>query len=178
MCECTSISPGVTYLPVPSMIKASAGDSTEVPTAAIFPSRISTEPFAIVGPAAVMIVALRIRVVRRGNGLYVLGKGSALGNEVPPGPGDGAGEAAAWAVPEADSLCCGVCGSCCVANASTRHAQTTTRIIKFIFDFLERVVKRSGHSLTNRLRVSNFFNLPEGRAFDVHLQSAALRDQL
>src|SRR5262245_34998442 len=166
MCECTSISPGVTYLPVPSMIKASAGDSTEVPTAAIFPSRISTEPFAIVGPAAVMIVALRITVVRRGNGLYVLGKGSALGNEVPPGPGDGAGEAAAWAVPEADSLCCGVCGSCCVANASTRHAQTTTRIIKFIFDSSSALVKGRVILLQTVCECPMFFNLPKGRAFN------------
>ena len=42
---------------------------TEVPTSAIFPSRRSTEPFVIVGPAPVMIVALRISVVRRGKGL-------------------------------------------------------------------------------------------------------------
>src|SRR5712692_10433927 len=90
MCECTSIMPGVTYLPVPSMTRASTGALMEVPTAAIFPSRSRTDPFWIEGPAAVMIVALRINVVRRRNGWYVLGKGSALGIDVPPGPG-GAG---------------------------------------------------------------------------------------
>src|SRR6202022_4901181 len=45
MCECVSMMPGVTYLPVPSMTTASAGAVTEVPTAAIFPSRSSTDPF-------------------------------------------------------------------------------------------------------------------------------------
>ena len=47
---------------------ASGGAFTDVPTATILPSRRSTEPFAIEGPAAVMMVALRIRVVRRGKG--------------------------------------------------------------------------------------------------------------
>src|SRR6185503_16702509 len=50
MCECTSIIPGVTYLPVPSITVASGGAVTDVPTAAILPSRKSTEPFAIDGP--------------------------------------------------------------------------------------------------------------------------------
>src|SRR2546423_679894 len=137
MCECTSIIPGVTYLPVPSITTASAGAVTDAPTAAIFPSRRSTEPFAIEGPAAVMIVALRIRVVRPGNGLYVLGNGFAFGDDVPPGPGDGAGEgdgeAAACGPGGPASFCFGDCGSNCVANASNRHKQTTTRIIEFIF---------------------------------------------
>jgi hypothetical protein len=69
MCEWTSMMPGVTYFPVPSITKASAGASIDAPTAAIFPSRKSTDAFAIVGPAAVMTVALRISVVRREDGL-------------------------------------------------------------------------------------------------------------
>src|ERR1043166_3857666 len=128
MCECTSMIPGVTYLPVPSITTASAGAVIDVPTAAIFPLRNSTEPFAIEGPAAVMIVALRISVVRLGNGLYVLGKGFAFGDDVPPGPGGVAG-----ALSERAESFCGVCGSCWVANASIKHTQTTIRIIEFIF---------------------------------------------
>src|SRR6185503_228791 len=56
-CEWTSIIPGVTYFPVPSITNASAGAFTVVPTATILPSRKSTEPFAIEGPPAVIIVA-------------------------------------------------------------------------------------------------------------------------
>src|SRR5262252_9372978 len=126
MCECTSMIPGVTYLPVPSITCASAGASIDVPTAAIFPSRSSTEPFAIVAPAAVMIVALRINVVRRGKGLYVLGKGSALGREMPPGPGGGAGDTCG------EGEDCGDCESNCVANESSRQTQAATRSIEFI----------------------------------------------
>lgn len=37
------------------------------------------------GPAAVMIVALRISVGRDGNGVYVLGNGLAKGTDVDPG---------------------------------------------------------------------------------------------
>src|SRR5882762_1994431 len=44
-CECTSMMPGVTYLPVPSITKASAGAFTDAPTATILPSRSNTEPF-------------------------------------------------------------------------------------------------------------------------------------
>src|SRR6266849_10333479 len=58
MCECTSMMPGVTYFPVPSITNASGGAVTDAPTAAIFPSRNSTEPFGIKAPAAVIIVAL------------------------------------------------------------------------------------------------------------------------
>src|ERR1044072_2930677 len=94
MWEWTSTIPGVTYLPVPSITTASGGALTAVPTAAIFPSRSNTEPFTIVGPAAVIIVTLRISVARRGKGLYVLGNGSAFSIDAPPGPGEGAGEAA------------------------------------------------------------------------------------
>ena len=43
------------------------------PTAAIFPLRIKTDPFRIVGPAAVRIVALRISVACDANGTYVEG---------------------------------------------------------------------------------------------------------
>src|ERR1043166_8157545 len=127
MCDCTSMIPGVTYLPVPSITKASAGASIELPTAAIFLSRRSTDAFVNVGPFAVMMVALRISVVRRVKGLYVLGNGSAFGNEVPPGPGDGAGDACG------DGDGCGVCDTNCVASESSRQKQAATRMIEFIF---------------------------------------------
>jgi len=38
------------------------------------------------GPAAVKILTFRMTVVLDGNGTYVLGNGSALGDEVPPRP--------------------------------------------------------------------------------------------
>src|SRR4051812_41795358 len=84
MCECVSMTPGVTYLPVPSMTTASAGASTVAPTATIFPSRTTRAPWGMRGPAAVRIVALRITVGREGKRAYVLGKGSAFGVESPP----------------------------------------------------------------------------------------------
>src|ERR1051325_10582524 len=132
MCECTSIIPGVTYFPDPSITNASAGAATAVPTAIIFPSRSNTEPFVIVGPAAVMIVALRISVVRRGKGLYVLGNGFAFGIEVPPAPGDGAGEGAACEADDPDSFSFCACVSGCVANASNRQPQPKRRIDEVI----------------------------------------------
>ena len=76
--------PGVTYLPVPSITTASLGAVTLAPTAAILPSRSSTLPFRIVGPAAVRMVTLRMSVVRDGKGLYVLGNGLSFGTETPP----------------------------------------------------------------------------------------------
>src|ERR1051325_3381856 len=79
--------PGVTNFPAPSTTTASDGAARLVPTAAIFPSRSRTAPFEIDGPAAVITVTLRISVVRDGNGLYVLGNGSALGTDTAPGPG-------------------------------------------------------------------------------------------
>jgi hypothetical protein len=60
MCECVSMTPGVSTFPRASIAVASAGASTDVPSAAILPSRTSTDPFAIAGPAAVMMVTLRI----------------------------------------------------------------------------------------------------------------------
>src|SRR5881394_2093848 len=60
-CECSSISPGVTYFPVPSTTTASAGASTFAPTATMRPSLRTIDPFGISWPAAVMIVALRIK---------------------------------------------------------------------------------------------------------------------
>src|SRR4029078_9831430 len=59
-CECTSIIPGVTYLPPPSMTVAPGGGSTVAPTARIFPSANAIAPLRIVGPAAVMMLTLRI----------------------------------------------------------------------------------------------------------------------
>src|SRR5437868_4585887 len=78
--------PGVRYLPEPSTTRASAGGVTVVPTCAIRPFTSTTDPLRIVGPAAVMIVTLRITVGRDAKGRYVLGKGSALGAERPPAP--------------------------------------------------------------------------------------------
>ncbi len=59
-CECTSMIPGVTYLPVPSTWIAAGGGvvDTPAPTAAILPSRSRIEPPRISCPVAVMIVAL------------------------------------------------------------------------------------------------------------------------
>src|SRR4051812_33529167 len=68
MCECVSMMPGVTYLPVPSITTASLGAVVVAPTSAIFPSRSSTLPPRIVGPAAVRMVTLRISVGRDANG--------------------------------------------------------------------------------------------------------------
>src|SRR6476661_1951415 len=68
MCEWVSMIPGVTYLPVPSMTTASDGAVTLVPTSAILPSRRSTLPLRMVGPAAVRIVTLRISVGRDAKG--------------------------------------------------------------------------------------------------------------
>ena len=79
--------PGVTYLPVPSITTASAGALIDVPTDTIFPSRNRIDAFCIVGPAAVIIVALRISVVCDGNGTYVLGNGLAFGSDRAPFPG-------------------------------------------------------------------------------------------
>src|SRR5215813_13384966 len=63
LCECASIIPGVTYIPVASMTLAFAPAFTSLflPTAAILPSRIRTEPFSITPCEAVMIVAFLIR---------------------------------------------------------------------------------------------------------------------
>src|SRR5213080_3269989 len=44
ICECVSITPGVTHLPVPSTTVASLGASTFVPTATIRPLRNRIEP--------------------------------------------------------------------------------------------------------------------------------------
>src|SRR5688500_1394302 len=86
------------------MTTASAGASTDAPTAAIFPSRSSTDPLRIAGPAAVRIVAFLMTVVREGNGVYVLGNGAAFGADRAPatrsgddGEGDGACEPCAGA---------------------------------------------------------------------------------
>ncbi len=46
-CEWSSISPGVTYLPVPSTTTASVGASTFAPTATIRPSLSMIEPLGI-----------------------------------------------------------------------------------------------------------------------------------
>ncbi len=62
MCEWQSMIPGVTNLPVPSTTVAVGDAFTSLPTSAILPFRISTEPFSIVPCVIVMTVALRIRI--------------------------------------------------------------------------------------------------------------------
>jgi hypothetical protein len=47
-CECSSMIPGITYLPEASITCAPAGTATSGPTAAIFPSRITIVPRGIV----------------------------------------------------------------------------------------------------------------------------------
>src|SRR5262245_5540312 len=86
-CECVSMIPGVTNLPVPSITRASGGTVTFAPTATIFPSRRTIVPFWMRGPVAVRIVALRIAMGPDGTAWYVLGKGSAFGAERAPAPG-------------------------------------------------------------------------------------------
>src|SRR5882672_7165738 len=62
LCECASIIPGVTYIPVASMTLAFAPALTSLflPTAAILPSRIRIEPPSIMPCEAVMTVAFLI----------------------------------------------------------------------------------------------------------------------
>src|SRR5262245_25036196 len=63
LCECASIIPGVTNIPVPSMTLAFAPAWTSLflPTAAILPSRIRIEPPSITPFEAVMLVPFLIR---------------------------------------------------------------------------------------------------------------------
>ncbi len=61
--------PGVTHLPVPSMIVTPAGRAvSEPPTATILPSANTITPFSIRWPVAVRIVAPRMAVGRDGRG--------------------------------------------------------------------------------------------------------------
>ena len=62
------MTPGVTQRPAASTTTASAGAARSRPTAATLPSRSSTDPPSIAGPAAVRTVALRIKVGREGSG--------------------------------------------------------------------------------------------------------------
>src|SRR5690349_16113685 len=78
--------PGVSHLPCPSITTASDGASTLAPTLTIFPSRMSSAPLRMTGPAAVRMLTLRTTVVREGKGRYVLGNGSAFGVDSAPGP--------------------------------------------------------------------------------------------
>jgi hypothetical protein len=61
-CECASIRPGVTNLPVPSTTRAPPGAVTlaSAPSASIAPLLRTIAPSVIVWPSAVMIVAWRI----------------------------------------------------------------------------------------------------------------------
>src|SRR5688500_1632178 len=76
MCECVSITPGVTHLPVASITTASVGGTMFVPTAAILPSRNNTEPRSIIGPVAVRTLAFVMSVGRDGSARYDDGNGS------------------------------------------------------------------------------------------------------
>src|SRR5689334_11915995 len=131
MCECVSMIPGVTYLPVPSITSASAGAVTFAPTCAILPFVRSTAPLRIVGPAAVRIVTLRMTVGRDAYGRYVLGKGSALGAETAPAPAAFDGRAAlsrrvssGFGV-AGDCACAGV-GPLCVVRVPDEQPATST----------------------------------------------------
>jgi hypothetical protein len=53
------------------------------------------DAFCSVGPAAVMMVALRMSVGRDGNGLYVLANGLSFGRDTDPGSTFGVESAAA-----------------------------------------------------------------------------------
>src|SRR5688572_15869829 len=117
------MSPGVTNLPAPSMITASVGAARLAPTPAILPSRRSTAPFWIVGPAAVITVTFRISVVRDGNGRYVLGKGSALGDDTAPAPG---AERLA-AVVCCAGCCCDGAGADCAVRVQAATPRTARR---------------------------------------------------
>src|SRR5688500_8256055 len=57
------MNPGVTILPEASMTRPPDGTATVVPTAAIFPARMTTVPFSMAGPAAVRMRALVIAIV-------------------------------------------------------------------------------------------------------------------
>jgi hypothetical protein len=57
----------------------------------------------------------------------VLGNGSAFGSDVPPGPGEGAGDACG----EGEGCC--VCDTNWIANESSRQKHAATRTIEFIF---------------------------------------------
>src|SRR5690349_12027112 len=130
MCEWVSMMPGVTYLPVPSMTTASAGAFTLGPTWAILPFVRSTAPFRMVGPAAVRIVTFRMTVGREANGRYVLGKGSALGVEVAPGPGPAtlvrAAESRRLSVVCAALVGCAGVGVLCVARVADEQPASST----------------------------------------------------
>src|SRR5579863_826637 len=135
MCECTSMIPGVTYRPCPSITTASGGASTDAPTAMIFPSRSRIDASCITGPAAVRIVAPRITVVRDANGVYVLGNGFAFGTDSMPGSGvvSAVGVAGLPATAAAPGFGAGVVtGAACPAvhpSATTRTAATARRIV-------------------------------------------------
>ena len=80
--------PGVTYLPVPSITRASGGAVTFAPTAAILPSRSSDR--AVLRSRARGGQDGGVADERRGptaKGRYVLGKGSAFGADTAPGTG-------------------------------------------------------------------------------------------
>ena len=61
-CECVSMIPGVTNLPLASITSVPAGTSRFRPTSMILPPRMRRSPPSISSPAAVMIVAPRMRV--------------------------------------------------------------------------------------------------------------------
>ena len=66
MCECASMRPGETNLPVPSTTSAPAGTLTFAPIAVILPSRSTIVPFAIVPLVAVSSVAFRMATIPDG----------------------------------------------------------------------------------------------------------------
>src|SRR5690606_24335859 len=75
-CECTSISPGVTHLPVPSTVIAPAGADRPWPTATISPPANSTSAPSRRVPVPVSTVALVISTGGAAMTAYVLGYAS------------------------------------------------------------------------------------------------------
>src|SRR5216684_3897048 len=124
-CEWSSISPGVTYLPVPSTTTAPEGASTFAPTATIRPSLNRIEPLGISWPVAVMIVALRIRTGALGCRTYVdgyCGRASLVVSvDAPAGAvATGAGAGAGRVPPPADAHA--------PVSASSRHDNDRMRV--------------------------------------------------
>ena len=79
MCECSSMMPGETNLPVRVHDWAPGGTWTSAPTAAILPSRTSTVPFGMVPWVTVRTVAPRIAKVAPGRAAWPAARGAQGG---------------------------------------------------------------------------------------------------
>src|SRR5271156_4195826 len=86
MCEWQSTMPGITYWPAASKTWASLGALMEVPTSAILPSLIRTEPCSMVPCETVRMVAFWMRMTEGASGAVA---GGVAARDV-----DGSGSAA------------------------------------------------------------------------------------